>query len=68
HQIKADLRLVIEFPPGALILLPSATLAHWNVPDKRISFTQFTAGGLIRYVDNGFRTQAALEQEDPEEF
>ncbi|KAJ7676313.1 hypothetical protein B0H14DRAFT_3101988 [Mycena olivaceomarginata] len=47
------------FPAGALILLPSATITHSNIPvqegDTRTSFTQFTAGALMRYVDNGFR-------------
>ncbi|KAJ7159362.1 hypothetical protein C8R43DRAFT_882012 [Mycena crocata] len=72
HLVLWDLKLVIEFPSGALILLPSATINHSNVPvqdgDQRISFTQFTAGGLMRYVDNGFRTEAALKEEDPEEY
>ncbi|KAJ7200868.1 hypothetical protein GGX14DRAFT_335493, partial [Mycena pura] len=62
----------VEFPPGALILLPSATIAHSNIPaqagDERVSFTQFTSGGIFRYVDNGFRTQEKLEEEDPEEY
>ncbi|KAJ7127600.1 hypothetical protein C8R43DRAFT_897392 [Mycena crocata] len=72
HLALWDLKLVIEFPSGALILLPSATINHSNVPvqdgDKCISFTQFTAGGLIRYVDNGFRTEATLKAEDPAEY
>ncbi|KAJ7803378.1 hypothetical protein B0H14DRAFT_2463685 [Mycena olivaceomarginata] len=55
HLILWDLKMVIEFPAGALILLPSATIAHSNVPvqdgDERISFTQFSLGGLFRYVD-----------------
>ncbi|KAJ7168422.1 hypothetical protein C8R43DRAFT_1121577 [Mycena crocata] len=72
HLVLWDLKLVIEFPPGALILLPSATINHSNVPvqegDKRVSFTQFTAGGLFRYVDNGFRTEAALASESPKEY
>ncbi|KAJ7256855.1 hypothetical protein B0H12DRAFT_1015628, partial [Mycena haematopus] len=69
HLILWDLKLVVEFPPGALVLIPSATLSHSNVPvqegDERISFTQFTAGGLFRYVDNGCRTERQLEEEDP---
>ncbi|KAJ7467357.1 hypothetical protein B0H11DRAFT_1921395 [Mycena galericulata] len=71
HLALWDLKLLVEFPAGTLILLPSATIAHSNVPvqdsDKRISFTQYTPGGLIRYVDNGFRTEAVLEREDPVE-
>ncbi|KAJ7811173.1 hypothetical protein B0H14DRAFT_3479965 [Mycena olivaceomarginata] len=49
--IGVDLKLVVEFPPGALILFPSATISHSNVPvqpgDERASFTQFTAGGIF---------------------
>ncbi|KAJ7911151.1 hypothetical protein B0H13DRAFT_1614874 [Mycena leptocephala] len=72
HLVLWDLNLVVEFPPGALILLPSATLAHSNIPvapeEKRASFTQFSAGGIFRYVDNGFRTEEQLEEENPEEY
>ncbi|KAF8144515.1 hypothetical protein K438DRAFT_1922373 [Mycena galopus ATCC 62051] len=58
HLVLWDLKLVVEFPAGALILLPSATIAHSNVPvqpgEERASFTQFSAGGIFRYIDNGF--------------
>ncbi|KAJ7807613.1 hypothetical protein B0H14DRAFT_2381176 [Mycena olivaceomarginata] len=69
HLVLWDLKLVVEFPAGALILLPSATVAHSNIPvqdgDECVSFTQFTAGGLFRYADYGFRTEAELAAEDP---
>ncbi|KAJ7079410.1 hypothetical protein B0H15DRAFT_787992 [Mycena belliarum] len=72
HLVLWDLKLVVEFPPGATILLPSATVAHSNLPvqagDKRASFTQYTPGGLIRFVDNGFRTEKDLAAQDPEEY
>jgi hypothetical protein len=72
HLVLWDMKLVIEFPPAATILLPSATISHSNIPvqegDERGSFTQFTPGGLIRYVDNGFRTERELAEEDPEEY
>ncbi|KAJ6593719.1 hypothetical protein B0H19DRAFT_920130, partial [Mycena capillaripes] len=72
HLVLWDLMLVIEFPPGALALIPSATLSHSNVPvqagDERVSFTQFSAGGIFRYVDNGCRTEAELAAEDPAEY
>ncbi|KAJ7713639.1 hypothetical protein B0H14DRAFT_2298336, partial [Mycena olivaceomarginata] len=59
HLVLWDLKLVVEFPAGALILLPSATVTHSNVPvqagDEHVSFTQFTAGGLFRFMDYGFR-------------
>ncbi|KAJ6450537.1 hypothetical protein C8R47DRAFT_998853 [Mycena vitilis] len=57
HLILWDLRLVIRFPPGSTIMIPSALLRHSNVAiqqgDTRYSFTQFTAGGLFRWVYNG---------------
>ncbi|KAJ7832587.1 hypothetical protein B0H13DRAFT_1654163 [Mycena leptocephala] len=72
HLVLWDLELVVEFPHGTLILLPSATIAHSNVPvgpgEERASFTQFTSGGLFRYVDNGCRTLDELAEEDPEEY
>ncbi|KAJ7884391.1 hypothetical protein B0H14DRAFT_3743590 [Mycena olivaceomarginata] len=72
HLVLWELKLVIEFPSGALILLPSATISHSNIPvqegDTRVSFTQFTAGGLMRYVDSGCRTWEELRAQDPQEF
>ncbi|KAJ7703730.1 hypothetical protein B0H17DRAFT_854693, partial [Mycena rosella] len=71
HLVLWDLKLVVEFPAGALILLPSATITHSNIPvapgQKHISFTQYTAGGLMRFVDNGFRMDTEVEAEDPKE-
>ncbi|KAF7300327.1 hypothetical protein HMN09_00916000 [Mycena chlorophos] len=32
HLVLWDLKLVVEFPAGATILIPSATLAHSNIP------------------------------------
>lgn len=59
HLVLWDLQLVIEFPPGSTILLPSATLRHSNVGicegECRYSVTQFAAGGLFRWVDQGFQ-------------
>ncbi|KAF7318610.1 hypothetical protein HMN09_00372000 [Mycena chlorophos] len=64
HLVLWDLKLIIEFPAGSLILIPSATLSHSNVKfqshEMRALFTQFTAGGLFRFVDNGFRTEGRL--------
>lgn len=59
HLILWDLHLVIEFPAGSTVLIPSATIAHANIPihsgEKRYSFTQYTAGGIFRWVDNKFQ-------------
>ncbi|KAF9470263.1 hypothetical protein BDN70DRAFT_821563 [Pholiota conissans] len=61
HLVLWDLNVVIEFPPGSTILLPSALLCHSNTsiaPDRtRYSFTQYSAGALFRWVDNNFQPQ-----------
>jgi hypothetical protein len=60
HLILWDLGLVIEFPPGATIFVPSAIMSHSNVTisegEYRYSVTQYAAGGLFRWVDNGFKS------------
>ncbi|KAJ7433757.1 hypothetical protein B0H11DRAFT_1758613, partial [Mycena galericulata] len=57
HLILWDLNLIIRFPPGSTILIPSALLRHSNVGiqqgETRFSFTQYSAGGLFRWVHNG---------------
>lgn len=59
HLVLWDLHLVIEFPPGSTILIPSASLRHGNVSiqqgETRYSFTQYTAGGIFRWVNQGFQ-------------
>ncbi|KAF9009122.1 hypothetical protein BDZ89DRAFT_965011 [Hymenopellis radicata] len=68
HLILWDLGLVIRFPPGATILLPSALLTHSNVAvregEERDSVVHFTAGGLFRYVNNGCKTDKVFMEED----
>ncbi|KDR66326.1 hypothetical protein GALMADRAFT_259368 [Galerina marginata CBS 339.88] len=60
HLILWDLGLVIEFPPGSTILIPSSAIRHSNtriqIGERRYSFTQYSAGGIFRWVDNGFKT------------
>lgn len=62
HLILWNLGLVIRFPPGSTILIPSAILRHSNTAiqpgETRYSFVQFTAGGLFRWVYNGFKSDA----------
>lgn len=70
HLILPDLRAVIEFPPGSTILIPSGIMRHGNTPiqdgESRLSFIQYSAGGLIRWVNHGFRTEEKLRTDDPE--
>ncbi|KAJ7614476.1 hypothetical protein FB45DRAFT_254627 [Roridomyces roridus] len=53
HIILWELRLIIRFPPGSTIFIPSAIITHSNTPirphEKRHSFTQFTSGSLFRW-------------------
>ncbi|KAF8137797.1 hypothetical protein K438DRAFT_1639066 [Mycena galopus ATCC 62051] len=69
HLILWDLRLVIRFPPGSTIFIPSALIRHSNVPIRpheiRSSFTQYTAGGLFRWIRNGFMTDKDYERTAP---
>lgn len=75
HLILWDLKMVIEFPPGCTILFPSAVVSHSNVSigkhERRYSFAQYTAGGLFRWVDQGFQTKekqrASMSPEQHEE-
>ncbi|KAF9015795.1 hypothetical protein BDZ89DRAFT_962460, partial [Hymenopellis radicata] len=57
HLIVWDLGLIIRFPPGSTIMMPSALLTHSNVEiqqdEERMSVVHFSAGGLFRYVQNG---------------
>ncbi|KIY47958.1 hypothetical protein FISHEDRAFT_16875, partial [Fistulina hepatica ATCC 64428] len=61
HLVLWDLKLVIQFPPGSTILIPSAVVEHSNTTiarhETRYSITQFSAGGLFRWVDQGFQLQ-----------
>ncbi|KAF8175645.1 hypothetical protein K438DRAFT_1847442 [Mycena galopus ATCC 62051] len=66
HLILWDLKLVVRFPPGATILIPSAIIRHSNIPvqahEKRFSFVQYSAGGLFRWIRNGFMTDEDFEK------
>lgn len=72
HLILWDLKIYIQFPPGSLILIPSATIAHSNTPiqghESRASFTQYCGGGLFRYVKNGLMTETALKTKNPAKY
>jgi hypothetical protein len=65
HLIIWDLRLMIEFPPGATFAIPSAILRHSNVSiqqgEKRFSITQYTSASIFRFVKNDFKTDVTLK-------
>ncbi|KAK6992524.1 hypothetical protein R3P38DRAFT_3330815 [Favolaschia claudopus] len=66
HLVLWDLKLIIRFPPGATILIPSAILRHSNINiakhETRFSFTQYTPAGLFRWVYNKFRTDKDIDK------
>ncbi|KAF8065142.1 hypothetical protein FPV67DRAFT_1419025, partial [Lyophyllum atratum] len=70
HLILYDLGIVIEFPRGSTILIPSALLRHANTAiqrgERRVSFTQFCAGGLLRYVGHGCATDTSIKDANPD--
>ncbi|KAJ3869203.1 hypothetical protein EV359DRAFT_30569 [Lentinula novae-zelandiae] len=65
-----ELKLVLNFPHGATVLIPSGVITHSNTPvatgDTRMSFTQYTAGAIFRWVENGCRTEKELQAADPQ--
>ena len=64
HMALWEFKLIIEFPPGSTILLPSATIGHCNTAiqegETRYSLTQYCAGGLVRWVKYGCQSRASL--------
>jgi hypothetical protein len=68
HLVLWDLGLILEFPAGACVCLPSALITHSNIPTKanerRMSFTQYCPGEIFRHIENGFRTDGNLERND----
>jgi hypothetical protein len=60
HLVCWDYNLIICFPPGCSILIPSAVVTHSNTPiqagEEHFSIIQYSAGGLFRWVDNGFKS------------
>nr|GAT49513.1 predicted protein [Mycena chlorophos] len=60
HIYLVECKLVIQFPSGSTIIIPSALIHHGNTPiqstETRYSLTQYAAGGLFRYVAYGFRS------------
>ncbi|KAL0565224.1 hypothetical protein V5O48_016805 [Marasmius crinis-equi] len=66
HLILWELGIVIEFPPGTIILVPSAIVCHSNTSiasdEDRYSFTMYSAGGLFRWVEHGFQLEYKYQQ------
>lgn len=77
HLVLWDLGLIIRFPPGSTLLIPSALLTHSNVPisegEVRYSIIQYSSSGLFRWLYNGlmsdkdFKASASPEQKKKRE-
>lgn len=67
-----ELKLVIDFPHASTVLIPSAVITHSNTPiakgDKRMSFTQYTAGPIFRWVENSCMTEDELQRVNPQDW
>lgn len=72
HIVLWDLKVVIEFPPGSLVAIPSGVCCHSNTRiqrnEQRYSFTQFAPGANFRWVDNGFKVQETSTRPQPERW
>ncbi|KAF8327067.1 hypothetical protein F5887DRAFT_899142 [Amanita rubescens] len=67
-----DFGLVVDFPAGCTILIPSSVIVHSNTGikdhEERFSIVQYAAGGLFRWVENGFSTQDCKVEMDCERW
>ncbi|KAF7340669.1 hypothetical protein MSAN_02139000 [Mycena sanguinolenta] len=72
HVCSGSARLLVEFPPGSLILFPSALISHANIPvrpgETRSSIVQYTPGAVCRFVENDFRTEKQIQESNPAEY
>ncbi|KAJ7437534.1 hypothetical protein FB451DRAFT_177835 [Mycena latifolia] len=72
HIVLEEFKLVIQFPSGSTVIIPSAVVTHSNTPiaehEQRFSFTQYTAGGLFRWVEYGHRTEEGLKKKSFREW
>jgi hypothetical protein len=61
HLVLWDFGLVIRFPPGSTILIPSALFLHSNTSiqpgESRNSIVQYAAGGLFRWAERGYMSE-----------
>jgi hypothetical protein len=66
HLVLWECGIVIEFPPGTSIIIPSAVISHSNLPiqphEVRYSFTQYAAGGLFRWAEHGFQKEKSYTE------
>jgi hypothetical protein len=58
HLILHELRMVLELPPGSIVLFPSAIISHENIAveahQERRSLTAYTPGSMFQWVEDAF--------------
>lgn len=68
HLVLKEPRLIIQFPSGSLILIPSSVITHGNTAiqpgENRQSLTQYMMGGIVRFVNNGFKNLVDLSTKE----
>lgn len=56
HLVLLELGLIIKFPPGATILLPSALITHFNTAigpsERRRSIVRYSSGGIFLWAED----------------
>jgi len=72
HLVLWDLGLIVQFPPGCTVLIPSSIVCHSNTSlqpgEVRHVIVQYASGRLFRWVYNGLMTDKEwLEQARPED-
>ncbi|KAJ7479921.1 hypothetical protein FB451DRAFT_1240142, partial [Mycena latifolia] len=72
HIVLEEFKLVIQFPSRSMVIIPPAVVMHSNTPitehEERFSFTQYTAGGLFRWVEYGHQTEEGLKKKSFREW
>ncbi|EPQ52686.1 hypothetical protein GLOTRDRAFT_46965 [Gloeophyllum trabeum ATCC 11539] len=67
HLILWEWGLIIEFPPGSTVFIPSALVRHSNIgvsmDETRFSLVQWMPGALCRWFDFGFKPAATFRKE-----
>jgi predicted 2-oxoglutarate/Fe(II)-dependent dioxygenase YbiX len=65
HLVLWDVNMVVTFPPGSTVMIPSAVVLHSNTPissaERRHTLIQHSPAGLFRWVDNDFQSDEARE-------
>ncbi|KAI0359019.1 hypothetical protein OH77DRAFT_1128116 [Trametes cingulata] len=72
HFVMWEFRKIIEFPPTSTIFIMSGLLGHSNTAiaehEHRYSLTQYSAGGLFRWAEAGFKPVNSLSRSDAEQM